>query len=317
MGINAHSLADLIINLTKGKNRHIPELYQLGEELYKIMEYRVPYMMEYINKANYKEDYVENLLLKLKNSSDMKEKKLRGVILTNYTKDADKTLIISAISRVYNMSIYEATSFYEYYIQNDEELKKELIYAIYQNRKDFPCQELGQISFSFQVPISLIVLKHLTRHRRNQVLIPDFTPIKNLKNTITPPSIKENKIEFDSIYQKNYHMYEYFKKLGIRDRDLIYFYQDGNCLNVGVTMDGNSLLNFTEKRNCRRAQWEIQNISRSMIREVSEVSPYYSLMLGSSCEVEGKCYEGRECCGKIKSLSPHDVHFSKNVKINK
>ena len=39
-----------------------------------------------------------------------------------------------------------------------------------------------------------------------------------------------------------------------------------------------------------------------MKKIIEKESKYFASILGASCDVEGVCYEGRECCGKITSI---------------
>ena len=45
--------------------------------------------------------------------------------------------------------------------------------------------------YSFELPISLAVLTHISRHRMQSLLVPDFVPLWNMENYVIPTSIKE------------------------------------------------------------------------------------------------------------------------------
>ena len=63
MGMDAHALKDLIIKLTKTKDANITELRELGENLYKIVEENMPYLISEIDKVKpKKQDPVEAYL---------------------------------------------------------------------------------------------------------------------------------------------------------------------------------------------------------------------------------------------------------------
>ena len=61
-------------------------------------------------------------------------------------------------------------------------------------------------------------------------------------------------------------------------------------------------------RLCEKAQWEIKNNAKEMWDEVRKVSDVYSSILGPTCEIMGKCFEGRESCGKVKTLRKDSYH---------
>ena len=43
-------------------------------------------------------------------------------------------------------------------------------------------RELEQIIYTYEFPISLAVLTHITRHRMHSLMVPDFAPLNNLEN---------------------------------------------------------------------------------------------------------------------------------------
>ena len=85
-------------------------------------------------------------------------------------------------------------------------------------------RELEQVSFSFQIPISLSILTHLTRHRMHPLLIPEFVPLWNMENYIIPETIKKNA---NDVYQKavneNIKMFEEFKEASKENSDCKFF----------------------------------------------------------------------------------------------
>ena len=142
-------------------------------------------------------------------------------------------------------------------------------------------RELEQASFTFQIPISLSILTHLTRHRMHSLLVPEFLPMWDMKNYIIPNTIKENPKALE-IYKKavnkNLEIFEEFKKV-VYDEDLIYFYLGCQMLNVVTTM------------NCRT------------VNEVKKVAPLLGKGLGPTCMTDKFCGEGKESCGLIDKLA--------------
>ena len=86
-------------------------------------------------------------------------------------------------------------------------------------------RELEQVSFSFQIPISLSILTHLTRHRMHSLLVPEFVPLWNFNNYVTPETIKAKMNDlYEKAIKKNIEIMEEFKNAGVAEEDLIYFY---------------------------------------------------------------------------------------------
>ena len=183
------------------------------------------------------------------------------------------------------------------------ELKNKLIRLININK-----EELKQVNFRYQIPITYASLTHLTRHRTLDLLIPDFVPVNNLSNYKIPDSFMEKgyDLRYREIFMENEGIYRWFKNLGVRDEDLIYFHLSGNMVNVICNIDGASLEHFASLRCCNRAQWEIRNIANEMVSLVRDRSFYFSSILGPSCEVYRRCNEGKKSCGKIKKLINED-----------
>lgn len=300
MGIDAHVLKNMIISFTKGKNSNIPEFRELGEKLYNIMESRTPYLKDIIDNSKVDNiDLVEECLNNLVECSsyDILDKP----IMLNNGDDVDEKIIVSALMRVYGCDYGTALNIYDKKIKYDPKLCNEIMKSINSNlTKD----ELKQVNFQFQIPISYAVLTHLKRHRTHDLLVPDFVPIKNIDNYIIPNSIKKN--GFDATYKElfdiNSNLVTYFKEQGVRDEDLIGFYLSGNMVNVVTNMDGATLEHFLRLRTCNKAQWEIRNIANEMRNLVRDNTIYYGKILGPTCEVKGICNEGKESCGKIKKL---------------
>lgn len=297
MGIDAHVFKDLIIRFTKGRESKIAELNELGQKFYKIMEENVPYLKKVIDKASVLEVDPVRELLDPYVTGDYKL--LDGVKLISNSKDVDINIVAGALMRVYGFNYDEAITLYNKMFKDNLEFQKELMKTIAANGRE----EFKQVNFQFDVPISLAVLTHLTRHRTHDLMIPDFSPIRNLMDYRTPKAIGEKaKDVYDSIYKENHDLYLKFKNSGVCDEDLIYFYLAGNMINVVTNMDGATLAHISRLRICTKAQWEIRGILTEMRALVREVAPVYASILGPDCEVFLECHEGRESCGKVKVL---------------
>ena len=297
MGFDAHVVKNLIVRFLKGKESKIDELKELGEKMLEIVNDRASYLVDSIEKTDVKQNIKEKLDEKIMGTN---YQIIDKVNLTSYTSDVDKQIFISAIMHNYQLSYETAENIYEDKIKDDVNYQKELIKTI---NEDFDRLPLTQVNFNFQIPVSLAVLTHITRHRTHDILVPNFVPIGNLNYHLTPPSIKKNANEFfEEIFKTNVEVYEKFKKLGVRDEDLIYFYLSGNLVNIATNMDGKTLAWILRLRTCNKAQWEFRNIANQMKDLVSEVSTYFPEILGPDCVVKGYCPEGKESCGKIKTL---------------
>lgn len=298
MGIDAHVLKNLIVRLTKCKESNITELRELGNKLYEIMDNYVPYLKAVIdNTKQDNKDLVEELLNTY--IADFTYQIIDKANLLSASPDIDKSIILSALMRIYGFDYQKALYYYDNILANDLGTQQEIMHQIVANGKE----EFKQVNFRFQIPISLAVLTHITRHRTHDLMIPDFVPIRDLTQYKTPDSISEKaKEKYDEIYRVNQEMYQKFRNAGVCDEDLIYFYMAGNMLNVVTNMDGATLSHIARLRICTKAQWEIRGILTQMRELVKEIAPLYASILGPDCEVFRECHEGKESCGKIKVL---------------
>lgn len=192
------------------------------------------------------------------------------------------------------------------YLQLSETQKRRYMQYLIENRSQ---RELEQVNFQYQIPISLAVLTHLTRHRMHSLMIPNFVPLWNFDNYEIPNGIKKiNEAKYHEIYKKNTEMKDYFKSKGVQEEDLIYFYLSGHMCNVLTTMNGSNLKWISSLRCCNKAQKEIRVLVQAMVKETKAVAPLFGSGLGPTCEVFNFCPEGKECCGKIIKLQKKKVH---------
>ncbi len=305
MGIDAHILYDLIIKFTKTKYAEIAEVKELGEKLYEIAKEYAPYLIPSIDnyEENKKDEVSEYLESKIERE---KYKIVDKVKLVSNTNDIDDTILISAIMRRYQYDINKAKEVYDE-LSKDEKFKDELMRLIVLGNDK---QELTQVNFQFQFPVSYAILTHFQRHRTHHFLMDDFTHA-DLTQYKKPPRIKDD--EYDTIFEDNNIMYNKFKSYGIKDEDLIYFILAGTMTNIVTNMDGWTVRHILELRECNKAQWETRKIAFGMHEEIDGLdhAKLFSSKLGATCVTKRICNEGKESCGKIKTLLEKDQEKSK------
>lgn len=307
MGVDAHTLKDMIINFTKGHLSKIQELKEFGEILYEIAKENIPYLIDGIDKVaideiDYIKEYIDTYI------KPQEYKVLEKPVLLNHPNDVDNTIIICTLMGKYQYTKEQAEKLVEKAEKENPKFKEELMRKIMfkGDRK-----ELTQVNFEFQIPLSFAVLTHLTRHRTHHMLIPEFAPNVDLTQFKIPPKIKNSKLydKYMQIFAKNVEVYNKFKSYGIRDEDLVYFTLSGNLVNVITNMDGRTLAHILELRECTKAQWETQAMARGMHAEINTLdnATIFSSLLGSTCMTQGICNEGKECCGKVYALKKNIV----------
>lgn len=296
MGCDAHELINMIGDMLYGNISEITEVREFGEKLKEMIETYVPYLMKSLEKEKDKYYYEDKLSFLDKYSSfptKTEPKTIDRVHLLDYTKNGDFKVVISAIMARYQISYDEACNLLDTISEYNPMIKKEVIDAVARNKHQ---RELESVSFTFELPISLAVLTHLTRHRMHSLLVPEFTSF-NLDNYVTPESIAKNHLEeYDEIFKNNKKMRDYFRSQGVRDEDLVYFLLSGNSCNVHTTINARALEWVSRMRCCNKAQWEIRRLVNQMVEEASFVTPLIANEFGSTCKVLGFCPEGKDSC---------------------
>lgn len=302
MGLNARELEKMIVAFRFGPLSKIAELKELGKKLYAICKESVPYLVSTIKDVELNDgsqfEYLESMAERPEIKIADKAK------LISYTPNADDVVLESSIMYHYQCSNEQAKKILSDMVKKDKDAKTKLMQNILHKEER---RELEQVSFSFQIPISLSILTHLTRHRMHALLVPEFTPMWDLNNYVTPEKIKAS---FNDIYQaavkKNIEVYEEFKAAGVMEQDLIYFYIGAQMVNVITTMNARNTQWVCRLRCCNKAQWQIRFIAKEMAKQVKEVAPLIGEGLGPTCMTDRYCGEGRECCGLIDSLIEAD-----------
>lgn len=302
MGLDARELEKLIISLVSGHLSKINDLKDFGNELLSITREYVPYLTDSIDKEMEK------------NTDDTSFKYLEDVCprpeikvidkpkLISYTPDSDDVIINSSIMYHYQCDKNTANSIVEKAINKDSSFKEKFMNIILHKNES---RELEQVQFTFQIPISLSILTHLTRHRTHSLLIPEFTPLWDFNNYITPATISANKDclkLYTEAVKKNIQVLEEFKSAGVIEEDLVHFYLGCQMLNVVTTLNARTAQWICRMRCCNKAQWQIRNIAKEIARQIKDVSPLLGRGLGSTCVTDLVCNEGKECCGLINTL---------------
>ena len=296
MGCDANELLRMTSDMLYGKISEISEVHELGEQLAGFINKYVPYLSRSLEQEKEKKYYGDKFEYLDKLVDIDKNTLLSEARLTSYTKDADDVVLRNIIKNRYRVSYDLTDDILNKLVSKDKNIKDKMFNSLLSSKSQ---RELEQVSYSFEVPISLAVLTHITRHRMHSLLIPDFVSLWNFNDYIVPPSIEKScEKEFREIFAENKRMMVKFKECGVREEDLVYFYLSGNACNISTTMNGRTLEWISRMRCCNKAQWEIRNIFNKIVSDVKKVNPLIGKCLGPTCIVEGYCPEGKDSCRK-------------------
>lgn len=302
MGLDMRELEKMTVALYAGPLSKISELKEFATNLLNIITEYVPYLTDSIqkelDKATTKNEfeYLENLSSRPKISIIDKTK------LLSYTPNPDDIVIKSAVMYHYQCTEEQAEKIIKDCCKKDSNFKETFMDIILHKEER---RELEQVQFTFQIPISLSILTHLTRHRMHSLLIPEFLPMWDMQNHVIPATIsakKETLDLYEQSVQKNIEVYEEFKKYDILEEDLIYFYLGCQMLNVMTTFNARTAQWICRLRCCNKAQWQIRNIAKDIAKQIQQVAPLIGKGIGPTCVTDLICNEGKESCGLIDQL---------------
>ncbi len=152
--------------------------------------------------------------------------------------------------------------------------------------------------------VSLSTLTHFARHRIQSIAIPSLT-VCDRRNHIIPPCVKEDAELLDlylDAFSSTAALYDALKAEGVSEDDLIYVLLSGNVIDFVTTLNARELRLFLKLRTCTRAQWEIRELATELLFLLRRENPLLFASYGPSCVIDGKCPEGRMCCGRMAEM---------------
>jgi len=172
-----------------------------------------------------------------------------------------------------------------------------------------PTNLLHHFSFTFSIEgISRVCSHQLVRHRLASYSQQSqrFVEMGKLKkHVVVPQTVAEEgeaNTEFQRLIGEVQKAYRSLVGLGVPTEDARFVLPNATDTNLLLTMDGQFLLHFFGLRCCNRAQWEIQLLADSMLREVLKVAPELFRKAGPYCYQRGRCEEGRFSCGRMEEV---------------
>ena len=299
MGLNARELEKMVISFLFGRLSRLSEVKELGEKLYEIIKKYVPYLVDNIENQKMEDCNTFEILENNINRPNIRIVDQAKII--SHTEEPDNVVLETYIMYHYQCTKEQAKNIIKQLEEKDSTIKEKIMNIILNKTEN---RELEQVNFTMQIPISLSILTHLTRHRMHSLLVPEFVPMWNLNNYVIPNTIKEKGWEekFKNKVEKNIEVFNKFKNMGVAEEDLIYFYIGGQMCNVITTMNARNIQWICRMRCCNKAQWQIRNIANQIASQVKEIAPLIGKGVGPTCITNHICNEGKESCGLIDKI---------------
>lgn len=217
------------------------------------------------------------------------------VELINYTKDPERIIAQSA------KLCYSASGIEELKEKLTDESILKLIKKII---KLGHYSVLEHANFTFAIEgISRVTSHQLVRHRIASFSQQSQRYVK-IKDKgfpyIIPKSIEKNEkltTIFTETIKKLNKIYNLFLEHNIAAEDARYILPQAVETKIIITANARELLHIFKLRCCNRAQWEIRELAKRMLKEVKIVAPNIFENAGPPC-ILGPCPEGELSCGK-------------------
>ena len=123
---------------------------------------------------------------------------------------------------------------------------------------------------------------------------------------IVPPAVEADPAalkRFEAATAAAFEAYRALIEAGVAAEDARYLLPNAMETKIVVTMNIRELLHFFELRCCKRAQWEIREVSSAMLGLAEPTAPYLFMDAGASCR-RGPCREGAMTCGEPYERAP-------------
>ena len=230
-------------------------------------------------------------------TQDAQADTLPAVSLLSQTPNAQQLVAKTALMERYGCSPQAADAA----LKDEAVLRKTLESVV---RSDRP-RALEAACFTVRFgDVSLSTLTHFARHRIQSIAIPSLT-VCNRKNHIIPPCIEEDAELLDlylDAFSSTAALYDALKAEGVSEDDLVYVLLSGNVIDFVTTLNARELRLFLKLRTCTRAQWEIRALATELLFLLRKDNPLLFAAFGPSCVIDGKCPEGRRCCGQMNEM---------------
>lgn len=165
---------------------------------------------------------------------------------------------------------------------------------------------LEHATFTFGIEgISRACSHQLVRHRLASYSQQSQRYVKmGAVTAVTPPSIAadpEAASRFHVALEEIWALYAKMVESGVPAEDARYILPNACETKIVVSMNARELRHFFQLRLCRRAQWEIRQMSVVLLRAVTPLAPRLFRGAGPGC-LRGACPEGAFSCGRAEEV---------------
>jgi flavin-dependent thymidylate synthase len=283
MTINARNLELMLRRLAA---LPLTEAQEYSQNLYAATKDIAPSLIRYTQATDYDKFTRIHLrshaaVLQKKYISD--SKKLSAAQLTFFSSDADNriaaALLFASSSLAYPHCLNMAGK------KNDRE-KRILFKTAFENLQahDAVLREMENVDLQFELILSSSCFAQLKRHRMSTIIAQDYNP--KLGVTL-PPSIKAigQQKNFMEIMRHTKNAYEQIKKKA--PAAAAYVLTNAHRKRVLIKFSAREMYHLARLRADRHAQWDIRDLTNTMLRQAKKVMPLTLMMACGKDDFDG------------------------------
>lgn len=291
--VNARELVKIVSEMIWGRGSRYPEIVLLGESILEQCKNTVPFLK--FSEEKYEEDIFENIILDQNDKDELTDISEEPVVLLDSTESPEEVICRAAMMKV-GIENWNQIS-----VKNTN-LQKQILKKILCNSRK---RELEQANFTILFQnVSLAGVTHLVRHRMQSIVIPEYISACDYSKYIVPDSVVSAGLseKYTSVFKRTEDVVNQLKEKGLKECDQVYLLLSGLTIPIITTMNANELFTFIRLRSCNRAQWEIADDAKQLLKILRQKHPILFSLYGPACYATGKCPEGKMTCGQMDKI---------------
>ncbi len=279
MTLNARNLE---LMLRRSAAHPLEEARRYGRELFEATSGIAPSLVRYTEATEYDSRTREALRERVRDTvlpeikKKQKERTPKAASLIHVTPDADNRVIASLVHASSSLPMKKCMALVESMRAKE---KKEIILTSLRHMKPYdpPLREFENVDLHFELVVSASCFAQLKRHRMATIICQEYDP--GLDITV-PPAISDIGMEraFREIIGKTEDVYERIRR--VAPVSASYILTNAHRKRVSMKVNARELYHMARLRADRYAQWDIRNVTESMLALGRKAMPL-TLMLAT------------------------------------
>jgi len=276
--INARNLE---LMLRRFASHPLIEIKNLGKAIYEQIKAVAPSILIFY-EANARDQYT---YLELKKVSGEIDKKARisehqnstdDVQLLEFTENGDDLIAVALLHSSTNLSYRQCKDI----VKQCASAEKENIFkAAWRNLQFYDSlpREFEYVNLTFEIKLSAACFGQLKRHRMSTITVQDYNPLLGITIPESINEIGQGKYFQEIIIQTNELHAQLKKEIPLAAS---YILTNAHKRRALIRVNARELYHISRLREDSHAQWDIQNISREMVKQAKQAMPLTFKLIG-------------------------------------